>query len=102
MNSFDDFLSLRREMESRYPSLSSTGSYRIERSDRDFWSFYHAHKDALRQAKLYVVKDAGSSTLGCNTLSMTQRLANVRNSPRSYHSGKTGFSRAVFPSFRRC
>ena len=68
MNSFDDFLSLRREMESRYPSLSSTGSYRIERSDRDFWSFYHAHKDALRQAKLYVVKDAGSSTLVAHPL----------------------------------
>ena len=59
MNSFDDFLSLRREMESRYPSLSTTGSYRIERSDRDFWSFYHAHKDALRQAKLYVAENAG-------------------------------------------
>ena len=97
MNSFDDFLSLRREMESRYPSLSSTGSYRIERSDRDFWSFYHAHKDALRQAKLYVV--AGR---WLHTLSMTQRLANVRNSPRNYHSGKTGFSRAVFLIFRRC
>ena len=68
MNSFDDFLSLRREMESRYPSLSSTGSYRIERSDRDFWSFYHAHKDALRQAKLYVVKDAGSWTLVAHPL----------------------------------
>ena len=101
MNSFDDFLSLRREMESRYPSLSTTGSYRIERSDRDFWSFYHAHKDALRQAKLYVVKTQAAGRWW-HTLSMTQRLANVRNSPRSYHSGKTGFSRAVFPSFRRC
>ena len=63
MNSFDDFLSLRREMESRYPSLSTAGSYRIERSDRDFWSFYHAHKDALRQAKLFVLKQGADWVL---------------------------------------
>ena len=63
MNSFDDFLSLRREMESRYPSLSTAGSYRIERSDRDFWSFYHAHKDALRQAKLFVLKQSADWVL---------------------------------------
>ena len=74
MNSVDDFLSLRREMESRYPSLSTAGSYRIARSDRDFWSFYHAHKDALRQAKLYVVKYPTLKGWACRELSPTSQL----------------------------
>ena len=65
---YDDLLLLRSELETRYPHLTGNGRYIIPRDDSEFWEIYRANKEAMRQARCYVFKDAGNWVLEAKPL----------------------------------
>ena len=67
VRSYEDAVAFRRAIEECIPSLQDNGKYRIPRG-RDFWTFYHDNKDALRQARLFVFKDGNDWILDAKPL----------------------------------
>lgn len=57
LSSYPDVLAFRNAVISLYPGLKDNGRFIIPSGDREFWDFYHAHKDELRHAKIVVYKD---------------------------------------------
>ena len=56
MNSFEECLVSRREMENKYPDLKDNRAYIIPQGDDIFWNFYHERKMIFKRAKLFVLR----------------------------------------------
>jgi len=67
VESYADALEFRRAIEQLIPTLRGNGKYVIPRGN-EFWTFYHAHKEELRHARLFVFKDQGEWVLDAKHL----------------------------------
>lgn len=67
VESYADALEFRRAIEQLIPTLRGDGRYVIPRGN-EFWNFYHAHKEELRHARLFVFKDGSEWVLGAKPL----------------------------------
>ena len=54
---YPEVLKLRAELAARYPALKANRRHILTHGDTAFWSFYHAHKLALKAARIVVYKD---------------------------------------------
>ena len=57
LSSYSLSLKLRAELAARYPALKANRRHILTHDDTAFWSFYHAHKLALKAARVVVYKD---------------------------------------------